>query len=84
MQMEVSNGMPPLGFGGSSYEQEHEIMHSMHHPTADTDELDDSSDNNVNNISNAARYYNDQVLRYLNTHFLHNNSFVLPLLDGKW
>ena len=67
MQMEVSNGMPPLGFGGSTYEQEHDIMHSVHHPTAESDELDDSSDNNVNNISNAARYYNDQVPTYIHT-----------------
>ena len=62
MQIEVGNGMMPLGFGGPSYEQDHGgIMQTVHHPTAaDADEMDDS-DNNVNNISNAARFYNDQV-----------------------
>lgn len=66
MQMEVSNGMMPLGFGGSGYnEQDHGTMQAVHNPTADADELDDS-DNNVNNISNAARFYNDQVRRIRN------------------
>eukprot|EP01036_Dinobryon_divergens_P024940 gene24940-33435_t len=61
MQMEVSNGMMPLGFGGSGYnEQDHGTMQAVHNPTNDADELDDS-DNNVNNISNGARFYNDQV-----------------------